>query len=1154
MNKNAIKEYAIWARRELIDRVSQKAFEYGIEKDQIEEVKGDTVKGIVLSRREKEARSKLVSEISRKGFDQVMEETAYTWFNRFIALRFMEVNNYLPQKVRPFTDDENKFNPQIINEALDLDFIDKNTIYSYKDANDTEGLYKYLLISLCNDMNQYLPGMFETIDDYRVLLFPDNLLRDGSVISRLISNIDEDSWNDQVQIIGWLYQFYNTEPKDKVYARKSGTKIKKEEIPAVTQLFTPDWIVKYMTENSLGRLWLDGHPNTDIKKNWKYYLDEAEQEPEVEKQLAEIRQEHSHLTPEDIKFIDPCMGSGHILVYAFDVLMQIYTSEGWTERDAAKSILKNNIYGLDIDERAYQLSYFALMMKARQYNRRILNEGIVPNIMAIEESNEFDRNLLHDFKDLEPLAIRVIDIFYDAKEYGSILNVEFNREELDSLHNKLDEIERKADYGDLLEQVDYIQLKNDFEPLMKQARIMSQKYDCVVTNPPYTPVSSCDNLVQTYIKKHYYEARTDLSTVFMDVVSQFCYKNGFFSMINMHSWMFLTSYESFRRELYNRCSIVNMSHLGARAFEEIAGEVVQTTSFVFLNTKLTRLKGSFIRLVDFTGELAKEMGFIDYQNSRNIYISSQEQFKLIPTEPIVYWLSNQMYNLFSQSKLEQYANACKGLDTGENNRFLRLWFEVAIDKTSIFNKLSSDRKWYPYNKGGGYRKWYGLNGYCINWEKDGYELKYNSNANIRNEAYYFKPGITWSDLSTNKYSARYTPGGFIFDASGPTMFSDNIELKLLLGYINSIVYQKFLDVVCPGLHYNNGAISRTPIINTIKDGIKSEIESVVSEQIVISKKDWDSVETSWDFIKHPLVRGIVTIKESYEIWDKECSDRFNQLKKNEEELNSIFIDVYGLQDELTQEIEDKDITVRKADLQREIRSLISYAVGCMFGRYSLDVEGLAYAGGEWNDSKYQTYIPDKDNIIPICDDEYFDDDIVGKFISFIETVYGKETLEENLQFIADALGGKGTPRQIIRNYFLNDFFKDHCNTYQVTGSGKRPIYWQFDSGKKNGFKALIYMHRYTPDLLAKMRTDYVHEMQERYRTQIQNLESRIDGLNGSEKIKANKELAKYKDQLNEISTFEEKLHHLADQMIEIDLDDGFKQNYPKFNGVVTKVK
>lgn len=1150
MNKNAVKEYAIWARRELIDRVSQKAFEYGIEKDHIEPVSGDVVKGIVLTNEQKTQRETLVTTINTKGFDQVMEEVAYTWFNRFIALRFMEVNNYLPQKVRPFTDEENKFNPQLITDALDLEFVDKNTIYSYKDKNDTDGLYKYLLISLCNDMNQYLPGMFTKIDNYTTLLFPDNLLRDGSVVSRLISDIDEDSWNDQVQIIGWLYQFYNTEPKDKVYARKSGTKIKKEEIPAVTQLFTPDWIVKYMTENSLGRLWLDGHPNDEMKASFKYYLDEAKQEPEVERELEKIRAEHSHITPEEIKFIDPCMGSGHILVYAFVVLMQIYESQGYTQRDAASLILKNNIYGLDIDERAYQLSYFALMMKARQYSRRIFNEHIELNVMDIKESNCINYKTLDKFKELKPLAIKLVDLFKDAKEYGSILIVDFTAQQLDQLENRLEEIYSSIGDGGLFDTQDTEDLYTLMKPLIKQARIMSQKYDAVVTNPPYNPVSNCSVQIQDYVKKHYPDSKTDFFAIFMEKADSLLKKNAYYGMINMHSWMFLSSYESLREKVLRTNTIINMAHLGARAFEEIGGEVVQTTAFVMSKKQLLNYKGTYSRLIDYNSQDSKEEAFLD---KTNVHCSLSSNFSKIPGSPIAYWAPQKLVECFENyPNLESLSECAAGVSSGDNNKYLKVWFEVEFKDIS-FNSTSqnsfdeSSYKYAPCNKGGEFRKWYGNNSWVALW--------YKSSEFHRNGATYkdklFVNGMTWSAITTYKFNARYYPDGFIFDHASPSLFASENRLLFFLGLTNSSVGNYIMSLINPTINSGADSLRKYPVLESDDDLVSIKTKECINS----SKSDWDSFETSWDFEEHPLLKNKVdTIKKAYTLWDSECNDRFNTLKNNEEELNRIFIDIYGLNDELTPEVEDKDVTVRKADLTRDIKSLISYAVGCMFGRYSLDTKGLAYAGGEWDNSKYSSFMPDKDNIIPISDDEFFEDDITGRFINFIETAYGKDTLEENLQFIADVLGGKGTSRHIIRNYFVSQFFTDHCNTYQVTGSGKRPIYWLFDSGKKNGFKALIYMHRYTPDLLAKMRTDYVHEQQERYRTQIENLESEVLHLSGSEKIKAEKTLAKYKDQLIETSKFEEKLHHLADKMISIDLDDGFKQNYPKFEDIVAKVK
>ena len=1181
MNKNAIKTYAIWARNELISRVSQKAYEYGVEKENSIPFNEDSIRGVLLSSEEKNKRQQLIREIRNKGYDQVIEEVAYTWFNRFIALRYMEVNNYLPNKVRLFTNENNEFKPQIIEEALHIDIpgLDKNKVFELKEANNHEELYKELLLAACNDMSLYLPGMFKPISDYMTLLFPNNLLREESVLGRLISDIDEDSWTDQVQIIGWLYQYYNTEPKDKVYARKSGEKIKKEEIPAVTQLFTPDWIVRYMTENSLGRLWLDGHEDKGIKTNWKYYLDEAEQEPDVQKELDKIKAEHAKLTPTDIKFLDPCMGSGHILVYAFDVFMQIYVSEGWTEREAAVSILKNNLFGLDIDERAYQLSYFALMMKARQYNRRILSENIAPNVMAIEESNTFKRHLLNRFgKDLQPLATRLVDTFIDAKEYGSILNVEFTKEELDSLQRKLDEIYVMSSYGDLLSQSESDELVYQFTPLLKQAKIMVAKYDCVVTNPPYQSISGCSDNIKNYVINCFPDSKSDLFSVFIEKCMLMTKQHGYQAMITQHAWMFLGSYERLRSKIYTK-TIINMAHLGSRAFEEISGEVVQTTSFVLLNDFIRYYLGTYERLTDATSQDSKEKLFL---RRTMIFCTQQFNFSKLPGHPVAYWVKNGLFDLFASTPtLASKIDARIGMVSGDNDRFLRLWHEVPFTKIE-FNayplKDPQVKKWYPLQKGGSTRHWYGNHDYVVNWENDGYEIK-NDNylgKRIRSHNYngeqQFKEGITWNSISTTNFCCRYSPKGFTFDAAGPLCEVKNKDdLFYVLAMMTTKVTNYLFAIINPTINFPSGYLEALPIIIDNKQ-ISSDL---AKNSIEISQTDWDSFETSWDFSKHPLIVDprwredqltynfnakerhdeVSLISVRYERWKDECEKRFSQLKSNEEELNRIFIDIYGLQDELTPEVEDKDVTVRKADLTREIKSLISYAVGCMFGRYSLDTEGLAYAGGEWDSSKYRTYIPDSDNILPITDDEYFEDDIVSRFINFIKVTYGEDTLEENLKFISDALGGKGSPREVIRNYFLNDFFKDHCNTYQVTGSGKRPIYWQFDSGKKNGFKALMYIHRYTPDLIARMRTSYIHELQSKYNSQISLLEGQIDSAaSTSDRVKLEKQLKKIKEQAEELRVYEEKVHHYADMMTPMDLDDGVKVNYAKFEELLTKIK
>lgn len=1214
MDKNAIKKFAVWARNELKERVSQKAMQYGIEKDNIIDAAADSVNGKILTNTQKNQRQALIAKINAKGYEEVMEEVAYTWFNRLIALRFMEVNGYLPARVRVFTDEENNFKPQIIDEALhlDLDGLNMDKVYEFKNANQTEELYKYLLITQCNALNSVLPGMFQRISDYTELLFPDNLLREGSVIDRMIKDIKEDNWkvnsslekqDNAVHIIGWLYQYYNTEKKDEVFAAlKKNVKITKENIPAATQLFTPDWIVRYMVENSLGRLWGEVHPDylerilpSDEERRryaagerrqddpkWYYYLEEAEQEPEVQAQLAEIRKEYAAMTPEQIKCIDPCCGSGHILAYLFDVLVQIYKSYGYTTREAVESIVKNNLYGLDIDDRAAQLAYFAVMMKARQYDRRFFSRQIQPNIYTIQESNGVDRYALEYFcngdSGLKAAMDSIIKEMHDAKEYGSILNI--TPVDFAALYARFDEV--RDDISMSKESV-----LNSLLPLVQVAEALAQKYDVVVTNPPYMGSSGMGANLSNYVKKNYPDSKSDLFAVFIESCGQMVKKNGCQAMITQHAWMFLSSFEKLREKLLQR-DTVNMAHLGARAFEEIGGEVVQTTSFVMRKSHIPDYKGTYCRLVEPTTQQGKEDMFLARSNR---YFAQQSNFSKIPGSPIAYWATVSIINAFMESKMMDNGDLAQGLITGDTNRFTRQWFEVSntmlcVNAATREAAQSSGCKWFPYNKGGDYRKWYGNNDFVVDWENDGYNIKnfFDSNGKLRSRPqgsnYYFKEIITWTKISSSKTAFRLKPAGHISSEAGMTISVPQSKRYKLLGFCNSVVASYILGILSPTLNYELGDVGKLPILN-----VNAEIiDKLVLDAITLSETDWDSFETSWDFQIHPLVRLKDNMKftatdgdsetisyflqGAYRAWENECEERFNQLKANEEELNRIFIDIYGLQDELTPEVEDKDMTVHKADLQRDIKSLISYAVGCMFGRYSIYKDGLFYAGGRWDyGSKVELisdyakrsgvkpwfpsglFLPDEDNIIPICDDEYFDDDIVGRFVKFIEVVYGKDTLEENLKFIADALGGKGQPREVIRNYFLNDFYKDHCKMYQ-----KRPIYWLFDSGKKNGFKALIYMHRYQPDTIARIRTDYVHEQQSRYRTAIADLETRIANASTSERVKLNKALTKLKDQDAELRSYEEKIHHLADQMIAIDLDDGVKVNYAKFQDVLAKIK
>ncbi|RGS70326.1 BREX-1 system adenine-specific DNA-methyltransferase PglX [Blautia obeum] len=1168
MDKNAIKKFAVWARTELIARVSLKGVEYGITEDNIEDVNADSVGGKVLTANEKKQRQALIAEINDKGYKQVMEEVAYTWFNRFSALRFMEVNGYLPSHVRVFTDEENNFKPQIITEAihLDLDGLDMEKVYELKDAEKSEELYKYLLIVQCNALNKILPGMFQKIADYTELLLPDNLLREGSVIQQMIELIPEDDWKDAVQIIGWLYQYYNSEKKDDVFtALKKNVKITKENIPAATQLFTPDWIVRYMVENSLGRLWLEGHP--DVKEQflpteeeqsayaagnrdpedtkWHYYLEEAEQEPEVQIQLAEIRKEYAALTPNQLKVIDPCSGSGHILAYMFDVLMKIYESYGYTTREAVASIVGNNLYGLDIDDRAAQLAYFAVMMKARQYDRRFFSRGIQLHVYAIVESNHVDKFAVDYFCNGDAKLTAAMNIIikelHDAKEYGSILTV--TPQDWSALYDRFAEItedinmSRETALRELL-------------PLVQVAEALAQKYDVVVTNPPYMGSSGMSAKLSDYVKKNYPDSKSDLFSCFIEHGNGIIKRNRFNCMITMQSWMFLSSFEKMRAKALQTKTITNLMHME----NMVMGIAFGTAVTIFRNNVVKGYKGTYnqIKLQDIENDTPKQFPI---QGNRFAQVST-DNFSKIPGSPVAYWVSKAVLDVYSRAKLlGNIASPRTGMTTGDNNRFLRLWFEIEIPKAKFDAKDADDartsgKKWFPYCKGGGYMRWYGYNEYLVNWENDGFEIKNNIKPNglkaasVRSESLYFKKLITWSAVTSGSFSCRLCEGGSLFDSGGSSIDVHG-ETLYILAILNSVIGQFYLDISNATINYQPGDIAGIPVV--FPEG--NEPTQRIEECVDIARKDWDSFETSWDFQHHPLLRKVPTIAEAFTQWQTECDGRFNQLQANEEELNRIFIDIYGLQDELTPEVEDKDVTVRKADLGRDIRSFISYAVGCMFGRYSLDEDGLVYAGGEWDASKYVSFAADKDNIIPICDDEYFEDDIVGLFVEFVKTVYGADVLDENLKFIADALGGKGQPKEVIRNYFLNDFYKDHCKIYQ-----KRPIYWLFDSGKKNGFKALIYMHRYQPDTIARIRTDYVHEQQARYRTAIADLEQRIANASAGERVKLNKKLTTLQAQDTEIRTYEEKIHHLADQMISIDLDDGVKKNYAIFQDVLAKIK
>ena len=852
MNKTAIKNYAIWARVNLIEAAKQRAYQFEITKDNITDAGADIVSGKPLTKEEKEQRRQLIDQINRKGFDQVMEEVAYTWFNRFIALRFMEVNGYLPTKIRVFTDSEGNFKPEILKEALTVELpVDKARVMELLEKQDNEELYKMLLIAQCNELSNGLPDMFEVISNYTELLFPNNLLKEDSILGEMVNTIPEEDWTDAVQIIGWLYQYYNSELKDETFALlKKNVKISKERIPAATQLFTPDWIVRYMVENSLGRLWYEGHPNDEIKKEWKYYLDEAQQEPEVEEQLKTIREEYKTIKPEDIKVIDPCMGSGHILVYAFDVLMQIYTSAGWSEKDAAESILENNIFGLDIDDRAGQLAYFAVMMKARKYNRKILTKSIRPKVYAIQESNNVKIEAWWRLGPEEDIARRLVHDLTDAKEYGSILNLSVSTAELQLLRNRLDDIEEMSDQGNLLDVIQSDEITRQLYPLTELAEIMVQKYDVVVTNPPYMSGSGMSGKLSDYVKKYYPDSKSDLFAVFIERCNMMNMSYGYQAMITQHAWMFLSSFENLRKKLLDG-NIINMAHLGTRAFDEIGGEVVQTTAFILSKLSISEYIGTYCRLTAYNSEERKETAFLA---GLDRYYSSSPKYEMIPGSPIAYWVSNAVQQVFNNPKIQDIEPPRFGMSTADNNRFVRVWHEVSYQKfahpVDEWSQVDKNKKWYPYNNGGQFRRWYGDNGDLVNWEKDGCEIKAFERAAVRNRDFYLLRGITWTSIASSKISVRAFNYGFLFSSAGFCIFEDELRLYIL-AFMNSIVCEKLLNVLSPTINFNVGDIAKLPI--NVNYNAKKSIELITSNCVNLSKEDWDSNETSWDFKKSPLI-------------------------------------------------------------------------------------------------------------------------------------------------------------------------------------------------------------------------------------------------------------------------------------------------------------
>lgn len=1187
MNKTAIKNFAIWARNKLIADISYKAGLLGITEKGIKSPlpqSTQTVQFFDIGTKEPSSitgieiqqRKKLVEEIERKAkqsdyataYKNVIEEVAYTWFNRLIAIRFMEVNNYLPTRIRVLSSEGNgKAEPDLVTHALEanLDYsaYEKDRIVQLKHENKLDELFRMLFIKQCNTLNSNLPELFEKTSDFTELLLNVSFTDKEGIVYHLVNDLDEDDFNvskeGQVEVIGWLYQYYNTEPKEETFALlKKKVKITKERIPSATQLFTPDWIVRYMVENSLGRLWIEGHPNDELKKTWKYYIDETTQDEQVTKTLNKIRIEYGSIKPEDIKVFDPAMGSGHILVYAFDVLIQIYQSFGYNQREASKSIVENNLFGVDIDKRAYQLAYFAIMMKARQYNRKILDGHITCNVNVIEESNNISKSQLkyfgYDLNEFEKntalLQIQgLIDSFVDAKEFGSIIEIEDY--DWDLLRRFTGRVESNGQLS--IDTLGIENTKKQLSHLVFVGETLAQKYDVVITNPPYAGRRNLGSKICDYLDSNFRASKMDLFSAFIEKNISFTKNNGFIAFMTPFVWLFLTSYTDMRKMLLNTVSMDSLIQPEEASFQEAA---VSICTFVLRKRKLN-YNGTYIKLSQFHDPREQETRALEAINNDvdYRYVANMSSFEDLPDSRFIYWAGDALTNAFKTGReLGKVCQPRQGMATTNNDLFLRLWFEVDIQKvgfdhTDEEDALASSKKWFPYNKGGGFRKWYGNYEYLVNFENNGKTIcnyidntpgvRVGSNGRVINRQYFFKKSITWSDICGNNFAARACPVGFIFDVKGSSAFVSKKLYLYILAFLNSRVCVELLNSLNPTITTQVGDLKQLPFIDDANH--HSTINELTESQIYISKSDWDSFETSWDFHKHPLITGN-SIKDAYAKWENIIEDRFKQLKENEIRLNNAFIDIYELHDDLAPEVEDRDITISSPDLTRDIKSFISYAVGCMFGRYSLDEGGLIFAGGDWNIDKYINYIPDKDNILPITDEEYFIDDIVGRFVEFIETVYGSEHIEENLNFIANALGGKdNSSREIIRNYFLKDFYKDHCKIYQ-----KRPIYWLFDSGKQNGFKALIYMHRYDENTIGNLRVDYLHRMQRIYENEIARMQDTIENSRDAREVTAaNKRKEKLIKQLQETKEYDEKIAHLALARTSIDLDDGVKVNYEK---------
>lgn len=1149
MDKKLLKEFAMKSRESLTSLVRAKLSAMHITEDISWTQSGELYQAIVgennivLTIDEKSRFDKLQAAVKSEGIKAIVEKAAYTWFNRIVAIRYMELGGMLPQGkhnewlgIRVLSDISDAPDPEILKisnlRRTDLDLpLDVDAVLK---LNRDDEKFREVLLAVVKKLGGVMPDVFNGDTVSIDFLLPDNLLGAGGFVSEVLKL--PTSCFERVEVIGWLYQYYNQAEKDIAMKKKSA--VEKDEIPFVTQIFTPDWIVHYMVENSLGRYWLEHGGDASLAKNWKYLIKSSSDTLAGVKAMPNI---------EDVTFIDPCAGSGHILVYAFEVFYQIYLSLGFAPAVIPEKILTHNLYGLDIDDRAKQLSILSALLVARGYDKEIFSKSPRLNITSVAESNGMSGlpELLNG--ESRDIAEYLVDTFRDAKEYGSLLKVKSDN--YDKLSNELDDLS-PLDRGLYTERA---------KQLIHQAEILSSKYTVAVTNPPYMPASKFDSKLKVYVGKYYSDSKSDLYSVFMEVCLNMADSMGYVSMINMQSWMFLTGQEKLRKLLQSKGSLVNMIHLGPGAFPEMVGDVLQTTAFT-LRAGATDIVGDYIRVTDVRDSTKKEalsLAAIADEHHELRFRASNADFEIFPGKIIAYWASDAMKKAFVNGKSldPNFAHTNTGIMTGDNGRFVRLWWEIPATKLLIDAQdaniaQTSRKKWFPYNKGGEFRRWYGNNDYIVNWQNDGSEIFSRSDGekrfsqNIPRE-YRFASSLTWSKISSGSISFRYKPHGHLFDIAGASMFADEESLTYLQGMLNSSIIGKFASVMSPTLNFESGQIASYPIIESVQ--YRDEVIKLVDENRAISKAEWDSFETSWDFERHPLlpISGETKLADTYDAWDSASTSRWNALKDNEERLNEIFIEVYGMQDELTKTVEDKYVSLRKANLAREGKSLLSYFVGVMFGRYSLDKPSLNYAGGDW-DAAVKASLVDADNIVPIMDGEYYTDDIVKQLRDFLTAVYGESTLHANMDWLANAIGRRATENSedAIRRYFVNDFFADHFRDY-----GKRPIYWLLSSGKNNGFKALFYLHRYQPNLVATVRTQYLLNTQNIYTKRLAELDAKTTLNNDELRLKVD-----LTQKLTEIKIYDALIAIAASKTVKLDLDDGVKVNYPKLSQCADDVK